>query len=294
MSEKYKITYRNDFVFKKTLAGDDDDSRTVLKFEIEAVTQRQFTEIVVTNGELLGDYLRTKRHFLDIRAKAADGEIINIEMQQGHLNQYQLQRIQMYASRSLANQKIEGEKYDALKKVEQIIFTSQNYEGELYTKYTLKDEEGKEMKNNLITYHIISLPHIEKVIKEKREEMSDLEILSYVYQIGIDDDIMKIANREQKKVLKIMKDKIQMVMENEEEYGYAVGEEYFEVEKEVRYADGYNKGEINMFIKFLQNKIPLSKEILQKLTTITEEKRNHIICNFDKIKTEEDLKQFLE
>ena len=63
------------------------------------------------------------------------------------------------------------------------------------------------MPHNLVTFYIISLPYIEDIVKEKHE-LSDLEILSYVYQKEVDDDIMDIANPKQKEVLKIMNEKM--------------------------------------------------------------------------------------
>lgn len=39
---KVNITYRNDVIFKMTLGSDDDESRELLKFVVEAVTNRKF------------------------------------------------------------------------------------------------------------------------------------------------------------------------------------------------------------------------------------------------------------
>lgn len=91
-----EITYRNDYVFKTTLKGDDDDSKFLLKFSIEAITNRKYKEIEVVNGELLGEYINSKNSYLDIKAIDIDGNIINIEMQQSYLNTLQRKRIQFY------------------------------------------------------------------------------------------------------------------------------------------------------------------------------------------------------
>ena len=58
---------------------------------------------------------------------------------------------------------------------------------------------------------MISLPYIEDFVKERRE-LSDLEILSYIYQKEVDDDKIEIANSKQKKVLEIMNEKMRKML----------------------------------------------------------------------------------
>ena len=50
---KVNITYRNDVIFKMTLGSDDDESRELLKFVVEAVTNRKFRTLRVVNTESL-------------------------------------------------------------------------------------------------------------------------------------------------------------------------------------------------------------------------------------------------
>lgn len=205
--EEVIINYRNDIVFKKTLGDNDEDSKTVLKFLLSAITRKSFQDVNVVNSEMLGKFILNKKNYLDIRATDENGDIYQIEMQQKYLDEFQLKRLQQYAYRSVANGLKSGQKYNKIKHVFQIIFTTEKFNGKLLTEYRQREESGKEMKHNLVTFYIISLPYIEDILKEKTV-LSDLEVLSYAYQKGVDDVIIKLANNTQKKVLGIMDKKL--------------------------------------------------------------------------------------
>lgn len=205
--EEVIINYRNDIVFKKTLGDNDKESKTVLKFLLSAITQKNFQDVRVVNSEMLGKFILSKKNYLDIRATDENGDIYQIEMQQKYLDAFQLKRLQQYAYRSIANGLKSGQKYSKIKQVFQIVFTTEKFNGKLLTEYRQREEDGKEMKHNLVTFYIVSLPYIEEIIKEKRA-LNDLEVLSYVYQKGVDDVIITLANRRQKKVLEIMDKKL--------------------------------------------------------------------------------------
>ena len=97
-----EITYRNDVIFKRTLASNDDISKEILEFILEAVTERTYKNVTVTNTESLGRYVFDKRHYLDIRAEDEEGNIFNIEMQQSEIGEYDLKRFQGYNYRIIA------------------------------------------------------------------------------------------------------------------------------------------------------------------------------------------------
>ena len=201
------IKYRNDVIFKKILADDDKESRMALSFLLSAVTHRSFVYLTVMNSEMISQFFFDRKNYLDIRATDEQGHIYQIEMQQKNLDELQLKRIQQYGYRPVSHSIEAGEDYDQIKNVCQIIFTTGRFNGKLLSEYRQREDDGKDMPHNLVTFYIISLPYIEDIVKEKHE-LSDLEILSYVYQKEVDDDIMDIANPKQKEVLKIMNEKM--------------------------------------------------------------------------------------
>lgn len=213
--QEIEINYRNDIVFKKTLGDNDPDSKTALKFLLSAIIKKSFQNVEVINSEMLGKFILSKKNYLDIRATDENEDIYQIEMQQKYLDEFQLKRLQQYAYRSVANGLKTGQKYTNIKHIYQIVFTTEKYNGKLLTEYRQREEDGKEMKHNLVSFFIISLPYIEDILKEKRK-LSDLEVLSYVYQKEVDDAIIEVADERQKKVLEIMNKKLIELLNEED------------------------------------------------------------------------------
>ena len=240
--EEINITYRNDIVFKKTLGDNDENSKTALKFLLSAIIHKSFKDVTVVNSEMLGKFISSKKNYLDIRAVDENDDVYQIEMQQKYLDEFQLKRLQQYAYRSVANSLKSGQKYNQLKHVYQIIFTTKRFNGKLLTEYKQREEDGKVMKHNLVTFYIISLPYIEDVLKEKRK-LSDLEVMSYVYQKEVDDVIIKIANNKQKKVLEIMDKKLIDLLNEEDILDEATQAALYEEEQALQQQAAKSAGE---------------------------------------------------
>lgn len=178
---KYKgkeliITYRNDVIFKRTLASNDEESKEILSFILEAVTGRVYKHVTVTNTESLGRYVFDKRHYLDIKAEDADGNIFNIEMQQSAIGEYDIKRFQGYNYRVIAQELGEGESYDSMRPSVQIVFTTERFKKGLVTEYRQRTKEGEDMEHNLASFYFVSLPEIERIIEEKGEKKRSYQI----------------------------------------------------------------------------------------------------------------------
>lgn len=163
-----EITYRNDVIFKRTLASNDDISKEILEFILEAVTERTYKNVTVTNTESLGRYVFDKRHYLDIRAEDEEGNIFNIEMQQSEIGEYDLKRFQGYNYRIIAGAIESGESYEKMKPSIQIVFTTEKFKEQLVTEYRQRTRKGEDMEHNLASFYFISLPWIEEIYKKKK------------------------------------------------------------------------------------------------------------------------------
>lgn len=216
---KVNITYRNDVIFKMTLGSDDDESRELLKFVVEAVTNRKFRTLRVVNTESLGRFVLDKKNFLDIRAEDEEGNITNIEMQCSDIGEFDIKRFQGYVYRLAGNQLKSGDDYGSAGTVDQIVFTTGYFNGKLITEYKQREENGKIMPYNMASFYFISLPEIEKIVEEKKkrkEKLNDLEVLSYVYQKEVDDDIISVSDERQKRMITLMDKKYKEAAVNEE------------------------------------------------------------------------------
>ena len=216
---KVNITYRNDVIFKMTLGSDDDESRELLKFVVEAVTNRKFRTLRVVNRESLGRFVLDKKNFLDIRAEDEEGNITNIEMQCSDIGEFDIKRLQGYVYRLAGNQLKSGDDYGSAGTVDQIVFTTGYFNGKLITEYKQREKNGKIMPYNMASFYFISLPEIEKIVEEKKkrkEKLNDLEVLSYVYQKEVDDDIISVSDERQKRMITLMDKKYKEAAVNEE------------------------------------------------------------------------------
>ena len=146
---------------------------------------------------------------LDIRAKNDQGEISILEMQRGRFTTIEAYRFQFYPSLEMVNQIGSGENYSLLKRQVEIVVTPDKIGDELVNEYTFRKKNGNDYPNYLITIIIISLENL-----MVHENMSDQEIIAYVYKFGVDDDIMKLANDRQKGMIMHMEKKFESIIQS--------------------------------------------------------------------------------
>jgi predicted transposase/invertase (TIGR01784 family) len=108
---------RNDFLFKR-IFGSEDNRDVLLAFlnlTFAEAGKPPLTEIILLNPYTEKDAPRDKQSILDIRAKTAEGELINVEMQL--FNKYDTEkRTLFYWSKQYSGQLQEGQSYKLLKK----------------------------------------------------------------------------------------------------------------------------------------------------------------------------------
>lgn len=173
----------------------------------------------MVNTESLGRFVLDKKNFLDIRAEDEEGNIKNIEMQCSDIGEFDIKRFQGYVYRLAGNQLKSGDDYGSAGTVDQIVFTTGYFNGKLITEYKQREKNGKIMPYNIASFYFISLPEIEKIVEEKKkkkEKLNDLEVLSYVYQKEVDDDIISISDERQKRMITLMDKKYKEAAVNEE------------------------------------------------------------------------------
>lgn len=244
---KVKITYRNDVIFKQTLGKNDKESKELLKFVVEAVTGKKYRKLSVVNTESLGKFVLNKRCFLDIKAVDEDGRTVNIEMQQSDINEYEYKRFQLYGYRSIQENEMAGEDYRGIETVDQIVFTTSHISSQLVIEYKQREQNGSIMPYNLASFYFISLPEIERIILEKKrthELLSDIEMLSYIYQKEVDDDIISVSDERQKRVITLMNKKFNEATNRAEILDEAKEAAYYESWLEAQMETSENRGRV--------------------------------------------------
>ena len=211
--------FKNDFMFKHSLGNDQDPgSFYLLKLFIEGILNISCKSITILNPDLVVENIEDKDMLLDIRVQTNNGDYVNIEMQCSAFSKNQYQRFQIYGASLLSRQEKEGNDYQKnINHVYQIIFIDDIDKAnlKLYDRYESRNEEGKLEKYNLLTRVYVQMPYINLIKKQKKlEEFSEIEKGIYIFENGITDDIIRL--KEDNKVVKIMKEKIERFNQDEQ------------------------------------------------------------------------------
>lgn len=271
--KEIEITFKNDMIFKGLFSLY--DSSEFLKFFINSITGRNFHSFELKRNEVSGENWDDKVFYFDIFAKDEEGRDVIIEMQNSIIGKIQTIRFQVYACRVISNKVYKGMDYSEVTSVDVIIITSERFRNQLYSKATLKFENGDEVEGNLSTYHIVSLPFINDEIKGK-SSVSDLELLAYIFENGIDNDIIKLASKSQKEMIQYMeKSYLRMVNDNpyftqaelealKEWEEYALAKEKEQLEQKLRDEVQKRKDEVRKR-KEVEQKLKEANERIAKL-----------------------------
>jgi predicted transposase/invertase (TIGR01784 family) len=163
--ERMKV--KNDFIFQK-IFGQNEHKEILISF-LNAIlaleAEQKLTDIeIIENTRLKKDTIDDKLGILDIRAKAATGEQINIEIQL--VNQYNMdQRTLFYWSKLFSEQLKEGQPFQSLKKTITINILDFNYVSveQYHSVFHLWEDFHKGCKlTDILEIHFLELPKFRK------------------------------------------------------------------------------------------------------------------------------------
>ena len=162
-----RLKVKNDFIFRK-LFGDADNKDILISFlnaVLELSDSKRLTDIELVDGtSLKKDSPEDKLGILDIRARTALGENINIEVQL--INQYNMdKRTLFYWAKLFAEQLKEGQPYNDLKKTITINILDFNYiDTEQYsTAFHLWEDKDRSCKlTDVLEIRFLELPKFRK------------------------------------------------------------------------------------------------------------------------------------
>ena len=292
-----KITdYKNDVFFKYMLSNDEDpQSVYMLKVIIEGVLHIKCKNVKVLNPNINPQNVSDKDMVLDVRVETETGEKIDIEMQTSKFSTANRNRFQSYGAESIVSQTKSGDKfYGNIKKSFQIIFINDVDKNnlKLIDTYKSRNEEGKVEKCNLITRSYVQLPMIDIIVQQKGiENLSEFELVLYIFKNGMDDDIMKLTEH---KVVKIMKDKMEKFNEDEELRLAAFNRELNKIAHKSEIQESFEEGKVigikEEKMKFIQARYgKVELEWLDSLNEKQLERINDIIfkeSDYEKFKQE--------
>ncbi len=141
---------------------------SILKLE----EKDKLDKIEVLNPFIRKELLEEKTSILDVKAKTATGELINIEIQLS--NKYNMdKRSLFYWSRLYSGQLAVGHDYKELKKTITINIINFNYiDGDNFHKiFHIKEDSSEKILNDDLEIHFVELLKVPKATKEERDPL---------------------------------------------------------------------------------------------------------------------------
>ena len=163
---KTRIFAKSDPIFKM-IFGDPENKTALIGLlrEIIDIPEEEYSHIEIIDPNLRIDKLDSKSGILDIKLTTKSGQKINIELQVRKASDLK-QRILFYASKMVAEQLTEGEKYDKIRKVISImICTDHNLiedSKEYHNRYFLYDKNTNSIFSDLLEIDILELKSTKK------------------------------------------------------------------------------------------------------------------------------------
>ena len=221
--KKKRLELTNDYVFKKIFAKPENNIE--LKELLEAILNIKINKVEVKNPEISKNYQDEKLGILDIRAHINDDTIVDIEMQVANVYTI-INRNISYSSRIITEQLQVGDSYKFLKKIISINILGENllkrnsYHSIAHMKFekTEKEkyvdmgfEEEQEELTDKIEVHYIEL---KKFLKKNPGISNKLE--QWLWLILGEEEKVKMASKENKKIEKVVKDLDEMSADENE------------------------------------------------------------------------------
>ena len=287
-----------DLVFKFLLADENSPYALCLLHTIISSLIRDIKQTRILNTDYLQKSKDDKLVRYDIKCEDEYGHHYDIEMQNTSLTFAQVKRFELYGAK-LVNENVHtGDDYQNLKQNVQIIFIDDiNHERPcLYERYCSRNDEGDiegydraSMKEDMLAVRIyVYLPYIDIVKKKKGlENMDDFELIVYMLNHGIDEEIRKLR----RKVVEIMDRRSELFYQEKKLYDAAwerqvelmtqnaEKEEYrqkgMKEGEKIGRAKGKNEGQLYTLTHWAQSKYP--NKDLKWLKLCNEEQLNSIM-----------------
>ncbi|MFQ6792330.1 MAG: PD-(D/E)XK nuclease family transposase [Thomasclavelia sp.] len=285
------IPFHNDLFFKYMLVN----NQTLLERILKIVTGITFTIVSILNPAINSDTVNGKGIVLDLLVEDEEKNKIDIEMQMygSKFNEYI--RFHFYGCRLIANQLVVGENYYGLKKAYQVIFINQrNPDHLLYDKFIFKGRTNREDEGNLNYRYYVYLSEIDDILKKKKkEELSELERLCYLFKNNEYDGIIK---EEKDDLIKQVVEMYEKFTEDKMMWDLAFVRESARMREEGMMAESYDNGKRAMQESMLQKQIMIKygQDESKWLESLTEKQLEKITEEILKEITLDELKSKVE
>ena len=222
LMSKTRIFAKSDPIFKM-IFGDPENKTALIGLlrEIIDIPEEEYAHIEIIDPNLRVNKSYGKSGILDIKLTTKNGQRINVEIQIRKASDLK-QRILFYASKMVAEQLTEGEKYDKIRKVISImICTDHNLiedSKEYHNRYFLYDKNTNSIFSDLLEIDILEFKKVPKndrsdlatwlrfLNTDNKEELDKMAVRNVAFesavckykQLTADERIRMIAENEEK------------------------------------------------------------------------------------------------
>ena len=219
MEDTYRLTLKNDYLFKLLLGSE--ENKACLQDFLECVLDMpsgMIADLELLDKELTKDEITDKTGILDVKLRLKDSTTIDIEIQNSWSAEF-IPRTLFYWSKMYIEGFKEGEPYTSLDKSITINLISQgfNQSSEMHSAYSLLEQKTYKPLTDLMEIHFLSLSaarqfEIQKDPIEKRQKL-----INWLRFIATDDKEERAMLAATSPVLQMLNEKVDVLSLTPEE-----------------------------------------------------------------------------
>ena len=219
MEDTYRLTLKNDYLFKLLLGSE--ENKACLQDFLECVLDMpsgMIADLELLDKELTKDEITDKTGILDVKLRLKDGTIIDIEIQNSWSAEF-IPRTLFYWSKMYIEGFKEGEPYTSLDKSITINLISQgfNQSSEMHSAYSLLEQKTYKPLTDLMEIHFLSLSVARKFEIQKDPIEKRQKLINWLRFIATDDKEERAMLAATSPVLQMLNEKVDVLSLTPEE-----------------------------------------------------------------------------
>ena len=177
MEDTYRLTLKNDYLFKLLLGSE--ENKACLQDFLECVLDMpagMIADLELLDKELTKDEITDKTGILDVKLRLKDGTTIDIEIQNSWSAEF-IPRTLFYWSKMYIEGFKEGEPYTSLTRCIAINLISQGFKlnSEVHSAYSIQEQSTHKPLTDLLEIHFLNLSavkgtEIRQTVSTKKQE----------------------------------------------------------------------------------------------------------------------------
>ena len=220
MEDTYRLTLKNDYLFKLLLGSE--ENKACLQDFLECVLDMpvgMIADLELLDKELSKDAISDKTGILDVKLRLKGGTTIDIEIQNSWSAEF-IPRTLFYWSKMYIESFKEGEPYTSLTRCIAINLISQGFKlnSEVHSAYSIQEQKSHQPLTDLLEIHFLNLSAVKRAkIRQTVTTQKQEKLLNWLRFIETDDKKERAMLAMTSPVLQMLNEKIDVLSLNPEE-----------------------------------------------------------------------------